>query len=200
MAIGAQLPPKIVICPRRYGLSLNGGGQHAPEEGRWTIDPLYENSFLPDQLIWLVERGDVIFADSQLKKTIKLCFKAQELGKTTTMTFVANGFDNAPCWLEDLTTRCMSELSFLVFLCCASQCLANGLLDGASQSLVEDLTVRMDRLLPTDFTRCMCLDAKGKRKASYELSVDVELTVKYAIIIEVKHRGQVIATHTTTSL
>jgi hypothetical protein len=58
----------------------------------------------------------------------------------------------------------------------------------------------MDRLLPADFRKCKFLDAKGKKKTSYDLSVDVELTVKYAIIIEVKHRGQVIATHTTTSL
>jgi len=120
MAIGAQLPARITICPRRYGLSLNGGVQAESKEGRWSIDPLDENAFSPNQLIWLVEKGDVIFADSELKKTIKLCFKTEELRQTTTITFLANDHDSIPRRLEDLTTRGMSEFSFAVPSCCTS--------------------------------------------------------------------------------
>jgi len=95
MAVGARLPPKISICPRRYGLRC---------ERNWRIDPLDEHAFSTKQLIWVVDRGDVIFAGSELKKTIKLLFIGRELWQTTTITFVANSSDSIPHRLEDLTT------------------------------------------------------------------------------------------------
>jgi len=76
--------------------------------------------------------------------------------------------------------------------------LANGRLDCIGETLVENLTIRMDRLLPTDFRKSV--DPKKQKKPIYELSVEVELTVKNTATIDFKHAHRLIATHTTTSL
>lgn len=114
MAIGSELPPKVATCPRRYGLSLNRDGQPTSKQGCWTIDPLDKNAFSPYSLIWLSERGDVIFPGSQIKKMIKLCFETQELGQATKITFLANNSDIIPRRMEDLMTGGMSEFAFTV--------------------------------------------------------------------------------------
>jgi hypothetical protein len=63
-------------------------------------------------------------------------------------------------------------------------------------SLVEEIIVRMDSLLPTGFQKFK----PEKRRKYYEIIVDVEFRVKNAVIFEVKHKERVIATYTTTSL
>jgi len=107
MAIGAPLPPKVAICQSRYGLILKGKSPYAPRDGSWTIHPLDENSFLLNpftttQLIWLVQKGDVIFPESQLRKSVKLWFRAQELGQTAKISFVTNRSHTLPSQIEDL--------------------------------------------------------------------------------------------------
>jgi hypothetical protein len=111
MAIGAEIPPKIATCPRRYGLSLNGGRPPSLKEGLWTVDPLDDKIFSPTQLIWLVNRGDVIFPDSEFTRTIKLGFQKQDIKnlQTTEITFVADGNDRVPTRLEELNARCTSN-------------------------------------------------------------------------------------------
>jgi hypothetical protein len=114
MAIGGPRPPKITTCSRRYGIGLRKGGN-------WMIHRDDENSFpsnlLPDnELIWLVDRGDVIFADTELKKTIKLSFKAQELLQTTTIQFVASGSDNVLRQLETLMTGSLFKFPLCDYL------------------------------------------------------------------------------------
>jgi hypothetical protein len=63
-------------------------------------------------------------------------------------------------------------------------------------SLVEEIFVRMDSLLPTDFQKFK----PDKRRKYYEVIVDVEFRVKNAVTFEVKHKERVIANYTTTSL
>lgn len=193
MAVGAEVPPKVATCPRRYGLSLNGGVQRELKEGVWEVHPLDEKAFSPNELIWLVERGDVIFTDSELKKTIKLCFKTLELGQTSTISLVANGSDTAPTELEELnkgvSLACYHPLTPLLTD-----------LDCLGRSLIENVVVRMDRLLPTDFTKTKISDARGKRRIQFSLSVQVELTVKHAVTIDIKYGDRVIGTRSTTSL
>lgn len=115
MAIGGPLPPTITTCKRRYGLSWKGGEQFAPRKGYWTIHQDDENAppynFKSNmQLIWLVDKGDVIFAGEELKKTIKLSFKAEELPQIATIQFIANGSDHIPRHYEDLNTRGTSQV------------------------------------------------------------------------------------------
>jgi hypothetical protein len=107
MAIGAPLPPKVAICQSRYGLILKGKSPHAPREGSWTLDSHDENSFLLNpftttQLIWLAQKGDVIFPESQLRKSVKLWFKAKELGQTAKISFITNMSHTLPSQIEDL--------------------------------------------------------------------------------------------------
>jgi len=114
MAIGAQLPPKIEICPRWYGLSFGGSDL---KNGCWTIDPQDENPSLPNELVWLVEKGETIFADSQIKKTIRLCFESRERKQTSTIGFVTTLSDRTPRTLGDLLTGSMLSLSSAIFPC-----------------------------------------------------------------------------------
>lgn len=118
MAIGAEIPPKIATCPRRYGVSLNGGRSPSLKEGVWTVDPLDEKIFSPSELIWLVNRGDVIFPDSELTRTIKLSFQKQDIKnlQTTEITFVADGNDRVPSRLEELNARCTSNCFRITYL------------------------------------------------------------------------------------
>lgn len=138
MAIGAEIPPKIATCPRRYGLSLNGGRLPSLKEGVWTVDPLDDKIFSPTQLIWLVNRGDVIFPDSELTRTIKLGFQRQDIKnlQTTEITFIADGNDRVPSRLEELNARCTSNIVFALTPCTPS-------LTALTDTVVALLTCRL---------------------------------------------------------
>jgi hypothetical protein len=67
------------------------------------------------------------------------------------------------------------------------------------RGFVENITVRMDSLLPTDFRKRKVIEG-GIRRKYYKISIDVEIRVKRAVTLDVKHKNCVIATYTTTSL
>jgi hypothetical protein len=66
-------------------------------------------------------------------------------------------------------------------------------------SSVVDITVRMDGLLRSDFRKRIPMKG-GTRRKFYEISIDVEMSVKRAVILDVKHENRVLATYATTSL
>jgi hypothetical protein len=67
------------------------------------------------------------------------------------------------------------------------------------RGFVENITVRMDSLLPTDFRKRKVIEG-GIRRKYYKISIHVEIRVKHAVTLDVKHKNRVIATYTTTSL
>lgn len=108
MAVGARLPPKIAMCPRRYGLCLNRRQATSRYNGVWNVYPAEWNEPQEDQLIWVVPSRDVIFPDVEFKKTLKLSFSTEQLTSDSIITFVADGGDKVPSRLEELTSS--SEL------------------------------------------------------------------------------------------
>lgn len=113
MAVGSKLPPRIGSCPQRYGISLNGGAATKYSEGFWSVDPQDSRALVPQDLIWLVEKGDMIFPTDDLamlrtpeiKVDLKLSFKITKLPQSISITFVASGSNRVPKVIDDLGDR-----------------------------------------------------------------------------------------------
>ena len=197
MAVGSKIPPKVVLCRRHYGFSLNRGQIPSIAEGIWEVDPLDDNNFSQDQLIWLVQRRDIIFPDSELKKKIKLSYKTQKIGKASTITFLADARDEAPSRFKELSGKsCRATDSNIPVNCKVSTLLIHPFT--TDRSLVENIAVRMDSLLPTDYIKRKVMEGNVKRKY-FEISIDVELSVKHSVTVDIKHKSRVIASYSTAS-
>jgi hypothetical protein len=114
MAIGAAVPPKITICPRRYGFCLNVGQEISRKQGSWTINSREDEDgrCFPGEIKWMVKKGEIVFPESQIKRNIKAWFQAQELKEMTTIAFVASSGDVVPRYLDELTGMSCPLLTF----------------------------------------------------------------------------------------
>jgi hypothetical protein len=172
-------------------------------EGIWRVDPPDENLYPEGRLIWLVSRQDVIFPDGEFKKKMKFTFESDQWGKTAVITFVADGGDKVPSKLEDMSPngKCivlglLADIGFRSSSALSSE-LTNWLVIG--HNIIVNIPVRMDGLLRSDFTKRTVIKGRFRLKY-YEISIDVEMSIKRAVTVDVKHQNRVIATYTTTSL
>jgi hypothetical protein len=85
-------------------------------DGIWTVDHRDERAFSPTELIWLVEKGDIIFPDASPEKKIKLCFSRRGFCESTTITLITDRHDIVPRRWEQLSGNGKQQ-SFKVSTC-----------------------------------------------------------------------------------
>lgn len=107
MGIGTSTPPKLLACPRNYGIS-SAAPYRAWEEtnGNAVRDAFHVGSVVPDQLIWAIRQGDLIRPEEPTTKKLSICIRfTQEqynAGTEHRVTFVAGAAPDAPCLLSDV--------------------------------------------------------------------------------------------------
>ena len=107
MGIGMDVTAQAKPCPRHYGICVSqiytAWGHNS---GQVVTDRFHGRQVVPDQLIWLVRKGDVILPDEPIVSTIDVgCrFASRHLDSSVTkrITFVASRIENPPSTLSNL--------------------------------------------------------------------------------------------------
>jgi hypothetical protein len=107
MGIGMDVAPQVRPCPRHYGISVSqiyADWRHNSE--RTVTDRFHGKQVAPEQLVWLVRKGDVILPDRPILSTFsvecRFTSKQRESGQNLRITFAASAIDNPPPSLFDL--------------------------------------------------------------------------------------------------
>ena len=107
MGIGMDVAPKLTTCPRHYGLCVSQ--KHADwkhDSDNTVTDKYHGRQIIPDQLVWLIRKGDVILPDKPIVSTFVITCKftkeALKTGGTVRITFVATDEEPPPSNLSKL--------------------------------------------------------------------------------------------------
>lgn len=78
------------------------------------VEPPDDDSLSSEQLIWLVEKGDIIFYGKWIQKSIKLRLKTTDPRGSTSIIFIANDSDRIPGRIMNNDFRSTSVDSFVI--------------------------------------------------------------------------------------
>lgn len=109
MGIGMDVAPKVKPCPRHYGICVAqayADWRHGSD--RAVTDTFHGRQVVPDQLFWLIRKGDVILPDEAIVSTFAITCRftkgALEAGDSVRVIFVATDMVTPPSSLSKLPT------------------------------------------------------------------------------------------------
>jgi hypothetical protein len=107
MGIGMDAAVSARPCPRHYGIcasQMYADWRHSREEA--VKDRFHGRQVVPDQLIWIIRKGDVILPGEPIASTISVeCrFTSRHLdsGENMRVTFVTSTSENPPSNMSSL--------------------------------------------------------------------------------------------------
>lgn len=107
MGIGMDVAPKVKPCPRHYGMCVSEAyADWRHDSDRTVTDRFLGRQVVPDQLIWLIRKGDVILPDEPIVSTFAITYiftrRALEAGDSVRTIFVATDMVTPPSSLSEL--------------------------------------------------------------------------------------------------
>ena len=107
MGIGMDVAVKVKPCPRHYGICVSqmyAGWKHNSEKA--VADRFHGRQVVPEQLMWLVRKGDVILSDEPIVSTLivdcRFTSKHLESKGSMGIIFVTSTNENPPSDLSNL--------------------------------------------------------------------------------------------------
>jgi hypothetical protein len=119
VGIGMDVAPDVRSCPRHYAICVNelyAGWRHKEEQA--VTDHVLGKQIVPQQLIWLIRKGDVILPDAPIVSSYvvenRFTSKQRDSRVSLRITFAASAIENPPSNLSDL--RRGTARPFYIFL------------------------------------------------------------------------------------
>lgn len=107
MGIGMDVAARVKLCPRHYGICVSqiyADWMH--NNGQAVIDR-FQRHVVPQQLIWLIRKGDVILPDEPIVSTLSAeCrFTSRDIdsGQSMRIAFVTSTAHNPPSNMSNLS-------------------------------------------------------------------------------------------------
>jgi hypothetical protein len=107
MGIGMDVAAKAMPCPRHYGICVSqiyADWSHSSEHT--VTDHFHGRQVVPNQLAWLIRKGDVILPGGPIVSTFgvecRFTSSQLDLGEDMRIIFVASAADNPPSSLSTL--------------------------------------------------------------------------------------------------
>jgi hypothetical protein len=112
--IGMDSPLPSKPCPRNYGLCVSETYAEYKHRSNETVkDEMHGRRVVPEQLIWIVRKGDLILPDQPLRRTFGLSCKFTSSQITSNervrLTFVGTDIDDPPATLKSLPLSTLLE-------------------------------------------------------------------------------------------
>ncbi|KAI9786203.1 MAG: hypothetical protein M1839_007613 [Geoglossum umbratile] len=171
MGIGMDVPARLRSCPRHYGICLSQIYADWRHDGAEAVaDWFHGRQVVPRQLIWLVQRGDVILPDGPIVSTYSIDWKFTpkhlESGQSVQMTVAATALEIAPTNMSSLPR---------------------------DQNEVVHLDIRLDTIPRSAIQRQNSPRGGGYY---YKVAVDAEFRVSRSVTVNFICGGKILGTHT----
>ncbi|KAI9777865.1 MAG: hypothetical protein M1839_008542 [Geoglossum umbratile] len=193
MGIGADMPYRLRSCPRHYGVCVSQiYADWAHDSARVVIDEFHGRQVVRDQLIWLVQRGDVILPDKPVVSTFSIGYRFTprhlELGESVRMVIVATALERPPSNLSDLP-RGKEYLTCPHSLQSILECLHQG--QQTYQNEVAYLDIDLKNIPKSSLQR----ENSPHGGNYYQVAMDAEFRVSQGVTVSCKCGDYTLGTH-----
>lgn len=106
MGIGMDMVARATLCPRHYGVCVSQIYADWVHNNEQAVTDKFRRQIVPQQLIWLIRKGDVILPDEPLVSTLSVeCrFTSRDIDSNGDMRiiFVSSTANNPPSDISNL--------------------------------------------------------------------------------------------------